>query len=314
MNPISKFARSWQLFRSSVGVIVQQPRLLAFPVVITAATAVILLFFLAPLVLMSTGHSYLETAHWRAVFDTLFQPTPRSVGGHGFHFQFNGYTTAGTACMILCYFASMFVATFFNVAFYHEIMAALQGRPVSILGGMRFAGTRLQAILLWTLFAGLVGLIIRVIEEKLDFVGQLIAGVIGLGWSVAGVFAIPALVREEQSSNPVALLRKSAAVLRRTWGESLIGYVGLSFGSMIILVGSVGLLAAAMFVSEQLQNFWIIGLTGAGWLLGLMAYAYLTNVAGQVYKCALYLYAADGVIVKPYDQDMLDRAWRFKKG
>jgi hypothetical protein len=37
------------------------------------------------------------------------------------------------------------------------------------------------------------------------------------------------------------------------------------------------------------------------------------NVASLVYKGALYLYAAEGTIAEPYEQEMLDSAWKFKK-
>jgi hypothetical protein len=45
-----------------------------------------------------------------------------------------------------------------------------------------------------------------------------------------------------------------------------------------------------------------------------MIWSYLMNVAGLVYKGALYLYAAQGIVSEPYDQQMLDSAWRRKKG
>jgi len=52
------------------------------------------------------------------------------------------------------YFVSMFFATFFNVAFYHEILVALAGQSVSIIRGLKFAGTKWKAVLMWALFAG----------------------------------------------------------------------------------------------------------------------------------------------------------------
>jgi len=74
----------------------------------------------------------------------------------------------------------MFFATFFNVAFYHEILVALAGQSVSIIRGLKFAGTKWKAVLMWALFAGLVGLIIRQLEERLSFVGRIIARFIGI--------------------------------------------------------------------------------------------------------------------------------------
>jgi hypothetical protein len=39
----------------------------------------------------------------------------------------------------------------------------------------------------------------------------------------------------------------------------------------------------------------------------------LSGGAGQIYKGALYLYAANGLVSEPYSQEMLDSAWKFKK-
>jgi hypothetical protein len=36
-------------------------------------------------------------------------------------------------------------------------------------------------------------------------------------------------------------------------------------------------------------------------------------VASNVYRGALYLYAAQGVVPAPYTQEMMDSAWKFKK-
>jgi len=49
------------------------------------------------------------------------------------------------------------------------------------------------------------------------------------------------------------------------------------------------------------------------WLVAMFVLSYLTSLAGQIYKGALYLYAASGVVPEPYSQEMLDSAWKFKK-
>ena len=310
MNAMSKFQRSWLLFKSSLLVILKNKKLLVFPIVIFSMTAVVVLFFLAPAVLRPTGYSYAQAEHWQAISHSLFT---QSEGAAGQQDSQIGFTRGAAAYLAFLYFVSMFIATFFNVAFYNEILAALSGQPVSIGRGLKFAGTRLKPILMWTLFAGLVGLIIKAIEQRLELFGRLVARMIGVAWSVAAVFVIPIIVREEQSANPVNLLRKSAGVLKRTWGEALIGYLGLAFANMLILLGSLALLGGALAASIALNNYWLMAVTGALWLLAMLAWAYVTSVASQIYKGALYLYAAEGLIPAPYNQEMLDMAWKFKK-
>jgi hypothetical protein len=165
---------------------------------------------------------------------------------------------------------------------------------------------------MWTLFAGLAGLIIKAIEQRLELVGRIIARVLGVAWSIASVFVIPIIVREE-NANPVSALKSSASILKRTWGEALIGYVGLSFANTLIAIGSAVFLIGALFGSISLHNFWLFGIALLSWIVAMFAWAYLTSVASQIYKGALYLYAAEGVVPAPYSREMLDMAWKFKK-
>ena len=79
------------------------------------------------------------------------------------------------------------------------------------------------------------------------------------------------------------------------------------------MLTSLVLLIGVLFVSIALNNFWIIAIAGVLWLFAMFAWSYLTSVASQVYKGALYLYAAEGVIPEPYNCELLDQAWKFKK-
>jgi hypothetical protein len=304
---MNRFERSWLLFRSSLLVIVRNKELLIFPIFIMAATSVIFLFFFAPAVLWPTGHSYLSLEHWQALGDKFFTRSSHS-GPHQFAFS-----PIAAAYLAFLYFVSMVAATFFNVAFYNEILAALSGQPVSLSRGLRFACSRWKAILMWALFAGVVGLIIKAIEQRLDIVGRIIARLIGVAWSIASVFVIPIIVREEETMNPVVMLKKSAGILKNAWGEGLIGYIGIGAVNAIVMMAAAVVITGAAVISAKLNNFWLLGFTIAGWVVLLVVWSYLMNVASLVFKGALYLYAAEGTIAEPYDQHLLDSAWKFKR-
>jgi hypothetical protein len=306
---MNKFERSWTLFKSSLMVIIRNKELLIFPIVITAATVVIFLFFFAPAVLWPTGFSYFSADHWRALSDMYFRTS--SLSHH--HAQFSLSPIAYVYVAFL-YFVSMFTATFFNVAFYNEILAALSGDQVSLSRGLKFACSRWKAILLWALFAGLIGLIIKIIEQRFEIVGRIIARFVGLAWSIASVFVIPVMVRETETSNPIEMLKRSAGTLTKTWGEGLIGYIGIGAVNSIVMGVSMVFIVLASVISANLHNFWFLGIVIAVWLISMLIWSYLMNVAGLVYKGALYLYAAEGIVSEPYDQQALDSAWKFKKG
>jgi hypothetical protein len=305
LNPTGKFARSWALFTSSLQVMRQHRKLLLFPIITAACSVVIAIFFLAPAVLYPTGHGLANSGHWLSLATRFGM----DFDGDRSQFHPNAFFYSYAAAI---YLTSMFIATFANVAFYHQIMQALSGQPVSIRAGVKFAGTRLPSILVWSLFAGLVGLIIQALEERLGLIGRWVMKFVGVVWSVASVFAIPVIIRDG-STNPIEMLRNSAATFRKTWGESLIGYAGITVGSWIVILGSLFFLGLAVMVSTMLHIPILILPAALVWLAAMCAYGYIIGVASHIYRCALYVYASEGVVPAPYNADMMNMAWKVKK-
>ena len=87
----------------------------------------------------------------------------------------------------------------------------------------------------------------------------------------------------------------------------------MSFASGLIIGGSGIFLLVVLFLSIAFSSPWIIAMTAVSWFIGVVMFSYLMGVAGQVYKGALYLYAAEGTVAHPYSKDMFDTAWKFKK-
>jgi len=302
-----KLNRSWRLFASSFQIIGRQPKLLLFPVVTFVCTVVIALFFIAPAALLPTGHALSQSEHWIAAAQRLVELDP--ADGTTRHASLTG---VGYAYVAVLYLTSMFCATFFNVAFYNEIIKALAGDEVSIRAGLRFACSRVRAILFWSLFAGVVGLIIKTLEERFGWVGRWVMRLVGMVWSVASVFVIPVIVREE-NANPFTLLRTSAATLKKTWGESLIGYVGITVGSWIVVLGSAIFLVGTGLLSVWLGHPWFIFVAACLWLVAMFVYGYLVGVASHIFRGALYVYASEGVVPAPFTAELMDAAWKVKK-
>jgi hypothetical protein len=311
-----KLKSTWKLVRQSFTILMQEKRLLFFPLVTSFLTVFIFLFFIAPIPFQPTGHSYLSQDHWEAVAESILQSDLAQVESEDdleLKTWFMGY-------LAMLYLVSMFLLTFFNTAFFNEIIHALNGQPVSIMGGLRFALTKLKPIAMWSLLAGIVGIAIQKLEQHLGFFATWIIGLIGVVWSVASVFAVPVLIRDEESANPFEVLKKSALLIKRRWGEGLIGYVGIRTAGAVVAIGlivvfSVLLVVLSLVVGSYLLTIltpFLVVLIGA-FVLALILVAYLENVTNKVFQCALYIYAAEGVIPGPFDQAVLDSAWKVKK-
>ncbi|HEY2328596.1 MAG TPA: DUF6159 family protein [Verrucomicrobiae bacterium] len=321
---MNKIKRSGKLLKAAFAVLFREKKLLFFPLVATGLAAVMALFFITPILLYPTGHSYFSAAHWSALAGRLAQSFEASN-----HAPNQPVLPSKTGLMMLlsehwwltpffavAYFTSMFLATFSNVAFYHEIMQALNGQTVSIRRGFRFACERWRAVLLWSLFAGLVGYLIQTLQERLGIFGRLVTGLIGFVWSVACIFIIPTLVRDTETSNPLKLLCNSAGTLKRTWGELIIGFAGLelAFGLifmlyllMVAVVAGVGGACFGLYFA-----LWTALAGFVGMLLLAMPLSWISGVVNPVFRCALFIYATEGVVPESFDKELLDSAWKVK--
>jgi len=315
---IARFKNSWMLLERSLQVIAEHKKLLVFPLITFAATMGIFLFFLAAFLFQPTGHSITDKSHWEAVgqsviasesIDEIKQAAQAKDKRH-IEPKLN---QTGIVIFAAIYFISIFLATFFNVAFYHEIIEALNGRAVGIGQGISFAISKIRMIFIWSLFVGLVGYLISQVEQRVGFIGRIIVRLIGLAWSVAAVFAIPVIICDETATNPIKVVKSSALSLKKKWGETVIGYVGFSGLSLVIFLGSMGALFAGFVLAVILEMPLMIPSVVGAWFFFIFAFAYISSVAGSVYRCALYLFASQESIPAGYTTDMMELAFRRKK-
>jgi hypothetical protein len=320
---MNKIKRSKKLLKAAFAVLFREKKLLLFPIIATGLALIVALFYFAPIAFYPTGHPYFSTAHWSAIGERISQsfssPPPQDSADHpvltrvatsftgGSHVIFQHWWI--TLLFAVSYFTSLFLGTFCNVAFYHEIMQAINGNAVSIRRGFQFAAMRWRAVLLWSLFAGLVGYIIRAIEQRVGIFGKLIAGLIGFTWSLASIFIIPTLVRDTETINPLQLLRHSAGTLKRTWGELVIGFVGME---AILIFYVMPVMLAIVFIGgfthHAVPSLFIFCAT----FLMIFPLSWICQVANSVYRCALYIYATEGVVPGSFDKELLDSAWKVK--
>ena len=80
-----------------------------------------------------------------------------------------------------------------------------------------------------------------------------------------------------------------------------------------ILLLSLVWLAGGIFISVSLHLYWLIAVIVAAWFIAIVLWAYVLSVASQIFRCALFLYAAQGTLPAPYTEEMVTLAWRMKK-
>jgi hypothetical protein len=212
--------------------------------------------------------------------------------------------------MFVFYLVQYFIVFFFNAALVGAAMIRLEGGDPTVADGFRIARGKVGAILGYAVIAATVGLILRMIEERAGFIGRWIAGLLGVAFTVATFLTVPLLVSRD--IGPIEAVKESAALLKRSWGENIIGNagIGIVFTLLYLCVGTLGLLW--IFVVANTGNAPIIVGSIGVLVLAFIALGLVHSALQGVYAAALYRYVADGEKSQTFPDELLKGAFKVK--
>lgn len=201
------------------------------------------------------------------------------------------------------YVVSYTIGFFFQAALVAGALERLSGGDPTLGSSLAAAGRRFGAIALWGVFAATVGMLLRAISERSGLLGKLVVGLAGIAWSLATFFMVPVLVMEK---HPVgASFKRSTALFKATWGETVVGSGGLGLFTILAMLavgGVVALLAVAHLVIPAI----VVG------ALGLIALLVVTSSLSGIYLASLYRFATTGETSAEFDREALSGAFRTK--
>lgn len=260
---LERFRRSIELARASFAVLRSDKELLVFPLVSFVALVLVSVSFFVPFVL--TG------AFTRTVEGNV-DPVAVVLG-------------------FLYYVVSYTVIFFFNTALVGAAMIRLDGGDPKLADGFRIAMSRLPAIIGYAVIAATVGMILRAIAERGGIIGQIVAGLVGFAWNVATFLVVPVLVIEKVG--PIDAIKRSGSLLKRTWGEQIVGNFGISlvFGLLglgVILLGGALTMALANISTALAIVMAIVT------VLAVAAIALIGAALSGIFTASVYRYATKG--------------------
>jgi Family of unknown function (DUF6159) len=271
---MGKITRTWSLMSDCWQLLKQDKSLLIFPLISGICCLLLVASFAVPIFL---------TRAWE----------PPKSGDTAQQIVYYGI-------LFLFYFCNYFIVVFFNAA----IIATFRmgGGTPTVGDGIRAATSRLPVIIGWALVSATVGLILRMIEDRSEKVGRIVSGLLGMGWTVVSFLVIPILVVENK--NPIAALKDSTVLLKKTWGEQLVS--SFSFGTIFFLMAlpAFALVVLGAFAGSAPILVVCIGLAVVYWI----ALALIQSALQSIFQAALYLYARDGKVPDGFRAEVLSGA------
>jgi hypothetical protein len=203
-----------------------------------------------------------------------------------------------------------FIVIFFNAALVFCAMQAFAGRPPSLRAGLATAAGRLPQILGWTLVAATVGVLLNALQNtlrnRLGFIGALLGGLLEFSWAVTTYFVVPVVVVD--GLGPIAAVKRSAEILKQTWGESIGGAAGLgliSFAASLPAFVAFALAGASGGKGAAVATIAIAAL----YLIGVFI---VFATLGAIFRTGAYIYATTGKAPSSMDPQLLQASFSKK--
>ena len=277
-----KISNSWRLVKASAAVLSADKELMIFPIISAIGTIIVTLTFAFPLFLSGLIENML--------------------GGAG--------QIVGIIVLFLFYMVQYFVIFFCNTALVGAALIRLNGGDPTVGDGFRIALKHAPSILGYALISATVGMILRWLSERGGMLGRIVVSLIGFAWNIATYLVVPVLVVEEVG--PVEAIKRSAGLLRKTWGEQLVGNFGLGAVFGLITVLMIVLMIPLIVVAAALENFVLIIGVIVLFVMGFVLLGLVNSALSGIYAAAVYNYAANGKTGDFFDPAIIKNAFRSK--
>ena len=276
MNLMTKFSNGWTIAANSFKVLKENRQLLIFPVLSGVSIIVIVASFCV---------TFLGFSGWE--LDAISEPG-RMVS---------------YAILFFFYITNYFVIVFFNMALVHCTSLYFKGEEVTVQKGIEFSKGRIGSILGWAVFAGLVGGILKIIQENAGSLGKIITGLVGIVWSIATFFVVPVIAYE--NLGPIAAFKKSAMLMKQKWGESLAANFSLGLIQFILMIGVGGLLFLLGSIIHPLAGI-VLAITGVFVVIAII------SATQTIFVSAVY-HNINNDPVSHFNQQMIDDLFQEKR-
>lgn len=281
---IGKIKASFLLFKETFRFLSADTEMLAIPIV----TGFVLLCVIgsASLLMVLNGFS----------FAPYIEGTPLTGGEYQYVF--------------LLYILCAFTVAYTQAAITHIVYTRVRGGDATLGQGLRVAGKHASTLFVWAIITSTVGILLRFISKRSQLLTRIVVALIGAVWSVLTYFVVSAIVIDNKS--PFDAIRQSSSVFRRTWGETLVVNISLSF---VFMFGFIGFFLVAIGVLMVTG-----GSTGAFhlcaiiFLICLFLIMLFNSVLDSILRTLLYVYASDGTVPANFNSELLEHMLARKGG
>ena len=199
------------------------------------------------------------------------------------------------AWLVIYYIIVYFTSTYILVAMLIAFRSFGTKTPVGFAGAFSKASGYFVQIFEWAVFESIVTMIIRVIEQRLGYVGAAIFGLAAsMAMGTATAFAIPVIV--DKKMGPIDTLKESTNFIIKNFGKTFGGLIYSELYSLIFIVAGIAMVILGLFT---------LGLLAVLGIALVVFGAMMSYLISNVYRFVLYDYMNGGKLPKGITDDMV---------
>lgn len=278
-----RLTNSWEMVKASFRVLQQDKELLVFPIISAIGVVLVTIGFIVPF-------------FFGNLFDSLF----------------SGQMQIGGYLVMAAYYVIQYAVIFFaNTALVGAAMIRLKGGDPTVRDGLEIAARNFASILGYALIAATVGMILRSASERSKGLGRFVISLLGTAWNVATYLVVPVLAVE--GIGPVESIKRSASLLKKTWGEQIAGNIGIG-GITALVIIAILLMGGALGAGAAYLELGVIPivLIGVVTVMLLVIAGLISSTLNSIYTAAVYQYATTGESGQFFDPQLVENAFRHK--
>lgn len=200
------------------------------------------------------------------------------------------------------------ISTFFAVALAAGAHERLNGGDPSIRSSVDVAWSRRSTIVRWALISVTVGLVLRVLEDKLKGIGTVLRFLGGAAWAMASFFTIPVIAAN--AVGPIEALKISSTTFKERWSSAARVQLRMGLYTLVLVLVIVACVAAVVGLAAVSVPLAIVAgvVLGAGCIAAVL----VLGAVAAYSRVVLYRYAS-GLATPGFAASSLDAAITLKR-
>ena len=283
----STIGHTFELMKTSWGVLMKDKELLWFPVFSAIGVGVVIALFLG--IGAATG-----------TIDRLSDSSTAETTAAAGEAASTTIELIDVILVVLAFYSVYFVTIFFNAALVAGAIERLRGGDPSVGSAFFKALSHIHSIIGWAIITGTVGLILQIARSNSrNMFARIALDIVGGVWAFLTFFVVPILVAE--GLGPIAAIKRSTSLVRQTWGRQITA----NFGFMIVYI-----IAILIAILPAILIGLIVPIAGivVGFVTVAIAWSVVQALEG-IFQAALYEYAL-GERPQEFDLRTLQTAYR----